>query len=282
MRKKEFKNFIKFHQSDSRLPILGRFIDCDAGYFIGNRFCVADGVTRDFKNGDVLRLEISKKCLNNILNYFPHIKELKEVSDLFVKSFTLSNEKKIKKIIEEANHEIMEYYIGKRIGPNDYLGKNYLGITAAGGYIENEVLTAFNIGDSNIVVLDKFLDTIYKTEDLVVKNKEKREQRIEKLYNITDGVDNHWNENEFRQFFRKENINNPSNPYSYGILNGELTALNYVRYYNWPLIKEAMYVFAYTDGYEDVMKNKDGIKKLTLGKKVRTKKESTIIGYRRK
>lgn len=274
-----FKSYINLHQTDSRVPsFLGKYIDCDTAFVNGLRFFVADGVTRDFKNGDEFRLPKNFRDIKNLIYNFPDIDKLQYIVKSSAKRFVLSNNSDLKELLENINIEIKNYYDVVIKGPTDYLGKNYLGMTATGGFIKDNRLKAFNIGDSNIVVLDKFYDYIFKTNDSVKDFKDAREDDVkERNYFITGSIDEYWNDRNYRSWFRNRYINT-SNEYSFGVLNGEPNALNHINYYDWD-IKDAKYIFSYTDGYEEIIENKDKIKKLTKGIKPKIKKEGTIIGF---
>lgn len=274
-----FKSYINFHQTDSRVPsFLGKYIDCDTAFVNGLRFFVADGVTRDFKNGDEFRFPKNFRDIRNFIYNFPDIDKLQYIVNASGKRFILSNRTDLKKVLEEINAEIKSYYDVVIKGPTDYLGKNYLGMTAAGGFIKDNKLKAFNIGDSNIVVLDKFYDDIFKTKDSVSDFKIRREDDIkDRNPFITGNVDEHWNDRNYRSWFRNRYINT-SNDFSFGVLNGEKGALDHINYYDWD-IKDAKYIFSYTDGYEEVMENKNQIRSLTKSLKPKIKKEGTIIGF---
>lgn len=274
-----FKSYINFHQTDSRVPsFLGKYIDCDTAFVNGLRFFVADGVTRDFKNGDEFRFPKNFRDIRNFIYNFPDIDKLQYIVNNSAKRFVLSNRSDFKQLLEEINIEIKSYYDVVIKGPNDYLGKSYLGMTAAGGFIKDDKLKAFNIGDSNIIVLDKFYDTIFRTKDSVKDFKILREDDVkDRNPFITDSIDNHWSDRDFRSWFRHRYINT-DNIYSFGVLNGESSALNHINYYDWN-IKAAKYIFSYTDGYEEVMENKNQIRSLTKRLKPKIKKEGTIIGF---
>lgn len=274
-----FKSYINFHQTDSRVPsFLGKYIDCDTAFVNGLRFFVADGVTRDFKNGDEFRFPKNFRDIRNFIYNFPDIDKLQYIVNNSAKRFVLSNRSDFKQLLEEINIEIKSYYDVVIKGPNDYLGKSYLGMTAAGGFIKDNKLKAFNIGDSNIIVLDKFYDTIFRTKDSVKDFKILREDDVkDRNPFITDSIDNHWSDRDFRSWFRHRYINT-DNIYSFGVLNGESSALNHINYYDWN-IKAAKYIFSYTDGYEEVMENKNQIRSLTKRLKPKIKKEGTIIGF---
>lgn len=276
-----FKKIIDIHQSDSRIPsFLGRYIDCDLSIVNGLRFFVADGVTRDLKNGEEFKIPRTPKEIIDTYKYFPDIDKLQYIVYKVAKGFVLSNEKDIKKLLGIINTEIMDYYKTVIKGPNDYLGKNYLGMTASGGFIEEDSLKAFNIGDSNIILLDKFFDTIYKTRDSVKDLEALRNKDVLKRNPIIAESDyNYWSDRHFRSWYRSQYVNS-DNPYSFGVLNGEEKALEKVNYYDWSL-KHVNFILSYTDGFDEVLEKKENIRNLTLSKKIKTKKEGTIVGFKR-
>lgn len=282
-----FKRIEPIHVSDSRIPlssITGRFIDCDSGAQNGARFCVSDGVTRDLTNGDEFKLPKNIKEIMNILKYYPQISELKEVAKMCTSMFTNSYSLDTKTLLEQINTAIKLYYYRNIIGngekPCDYLGKNYFGVTAAGGIIRGENLEGFNIGDSNIVLLDKYCNEISKSRDNVKDQKEDREKHIiEKYYPNVRNIDELWHDKEFRSWFRKT-FTNSSSPYSFGVLNGEDKALDFINYYNFDLQK-AHFILAYTDGFDEIMDSSAKRYKLLYRKEFKLKKEGTMVGYKR-
>lgn len=279
-----FEQIDPIHVTDSRIPLpslIGRFIDCDSFHQNDNRFCVADGITRDLTNGDEFKLpRNAKDALKFLLNY-PQLSELRAVANTCTTIFTSSNKTELKELLEQINISIRFYNDTFLRGQGQYLGRNNFGVTAAGGIIDNNRLKGFNIGDSNIILLDKFCDTIAKTKDDVKDNKEKREKYIiEEHYPEIDNIDVLWHNNEFRSWYRETFINT-SAVGSFGALNGDEEALDHINYYDFDL-NRVHFILSYTDGFEETMENKNKTYQLLYKKRANLGKEATMVGYKRR
>lgn len=280
-----FERIDPIHVTDSRIPLpslIGKFIDCDSYSQNANRFCVADGITRDLTNGDEFKLPKNPNDVLKFLLNYPQLSELRAVANTCTTIFTSSSKTELKEILEQINKSIQFYNDTFLRGDGEFLGRNNFGVTAAGGIIDNNRLTVFNIGDSNIILLDKFCDTIAKTKDDVKENKEKREKYIiEQHYPEIDNIDILWHNNEFRSWYRKTFVNTSSIG-SFGVLNGEDEALDHINYYDFNLDR-VRFILAYTDGFDEIIENKNKTYQLLYkNNKPKLSKEATMVGYKRR
>jgi len=266
-----YKLLFQKHETDSRVPTrLGFAIDGDSQMAKDNRFCVADGVTRDFKDGSEFKLPHSLSELHKTLIYYPNILKLKKVSDLCTKLFVTSDNKDLYSLVNEINNEIALV----NDFPCDYLGNDYYGCTAAGGIIEDGYLQMFNVGDSNILLFDNNLDILFRTVDDYTNGTIDRNKYI---YS-SDMAGKSWSDNSCRAAFRKA-FRNTENPGAFTVLTGENVCPSMTHYYSQPL-DEAVFILALTDGYLPIVNDKKKLEALLSGKLDDTiGHERTIIGY---
>jgi len=272
-----FKPFTSVNLSGNIL--LRRHLNVDSYFIRDFRFCIASGTRRDLANGECLKKIESLNDYIEFKKFKPASNRLKNIVTKVARNFVISNEEDFSKLLKVINSEIMIYnhsFIGDK---TDYLSKDYFGMSACGGEIKGDKLSAFNIGDSNILVLDKFYNILYRTKDDIRLLSNIREEEIRKrVPYITDSIDEHWNnDKEFRVWFRKEYINT-DNEFAYGSLNGNEKALEHINYYEW-YVKNAKYILAYTGGFEEVLKNENNIVKLIKAKKFKPKINGTLIGF---
>lgn len=271
-----FKNFTIINLSDD--IFLKRHLNVDTSFINGFRFCVGSGTKRDLTNGEVLKKIKSLKDYLELKKYPPESEKLRFLIDKVARSFVISNDKDFSKLLETINSEIMDYNSAQISGKTDYLSKDYFGMSVSGGEIKDDRLIAFNIGDSNILVLDKFYDVLYKTKDDVKNFEDRREEDIrERNPFVTENIEQYWNDRNFRAWFRHAYINT-DNIFAYGSLNGKKEALNHINYYDW-YIKNAKYILAYTSGFDEVLKSKNNISKLVKEKKLKTNMNGTLVGF---
>ena len=269
--------FEPIHVTDSRVPlILSRFIDADSYSqpHNSNRFCVADGVTRDLRNGEVFKYPSSFIDKVKTVIYRPQVSKLKELSDLVTSSFTSSNKTELKEVLSQINSEIKEFNNKNLKFGVDLLGKSLFGVVAAGGIIEEEKLKCFNIADSNIMLLDNLFDEIVKTKDDYTNGEIDRNTSMKNMYPNLD-----WNDNEYRKTFRSLYINTDLKQ-SFGTLNGNKEALDHINYYDFN-IRYAKYILAYTDGFKEIIEDEKKRKDFFTGEALKLEKEGTLIGYKK-
>lgn len=222
-----------------------------------NRFCVADGITRDYINGELLH---SPRSISDFWYLFwtlyPLLKT-KKVSQMVCNEFVDDSTEKLDILINKINNYIKKMNSNHKI---DYLGHDYYACVAAGGLIEADRLIGFNIGDSNIMLLNKHQDKMFLTEDVYTDTFNARvntitNQLTEKELSVG------WDKPHVRRKFREEFRNRPDAIYdgqclSYGALTGEEGALPFVRYYEEPL-EDAHYILCFTDGYMPYLKDEE-------------------------
>lgn len=271
----EFKKINAVHKTDPRIPSsLGFMIDADAHFQCQNRFCVSDGVTRDLRNDDEFKVPKSLDEIVKTIRYYPNVFELRRLAEFFCLDFVSSNTKDISIILREINDKLRLYNDRSFKDGINYNGKNRYGVVAAGGIIEDDRLNCFNVSDSNIIVLDKYLDVISKTTDDYSDTEQERNSLIRSLYPDFD-----WNNNIHRSTFRVLFVNT-NTEYSFGVLNGEDKAIHHINYYDFDL-SSAEHILAYTDGFKEVIEDKKSREDYFSGKKLILQKEATMIGYKR-
>lgn len=198
--------------------------------------CVADGVTRDFVDGNVVT-----KDLEGILKFWTgkYPKHAQKVSQICVKNFILT------KSLEEANKSI-ERYNSKTFKEIDYLGNDFVGCTAAGFVEEEGILDYQFIADSGLAIFGKNGDLKFKTPNEGPNSKGSIDEAVKQKYN------SNFDEKKGRAMIRSQYRNNPNEPLAYGVLTGEKTAENYIRKGR-EFLREGDNVLLYTDGVGEII-----------------------------
>lgn len=250
-----------------------------------NIFCVADGVTRDSIYGESIPYPKNKEEVEEWIKVYPNPSGAYQAAQICAESFVKYaselkkeeiNEKSILDIIKKANLEIAQINEGREI---DYLANDLFCCVAVGGYIVDNNMYCFSIGDCHITVLDDKFNTIFTS----INNHKQFEDYLENVYSKKQQYD--WNKADDRVMVRRDYRNKPKMKYngqdvSFGVLSGEKEAEYYIDTYKVNLEK-AKYICAYSDGCEPFFKEKEKIQEII---KEPTKlqnegKERTLIIY---
>lgn len=248
-------------------------------------FCVADGVTRDDVNGNVVGYPETKEEALDWLSRYPNpsgaYESAKIVCETFVNDVAKLNnseisEEKIMDIIKKSNQSLQKINDNRNI---DYLKEDYYCCEAVGGRIVNNTLYCFSIGDCHITVLNDNLDVIFTT----INNHKQFEDYLNNIYCKQNHFD--WATSEARVMVRRDYRNKPDKKYegkdvSFGALSGEKEAEYYLDTYSIDL-STAKYICAYSDGCEPFFESKENIIKLfeNLDGLKYEGKERTLVVY---
>ena len=238
------------------------FPEEDYYYFEDNAFCVADGVTRDLKGGEIKPYPQTKEEAKYIAEHYPNpsgaYKSSKIIADGFVKYIKQSNkisEDAVLEAIKKANKDVWEINKDRQI---DYVGEDLYCSEAVGGIITDEYLYCFGIGDCYIKVYDENYDETFTTE-----NDHMWMEEFESEY-LKSGEYN-WMDPRYRLLIRGALRNNYIVTYNgkkvgYGALTGEESAMQFVEISKVPLGK-AKYIAVYSDGCMPYFENKQETQK---------------------
>ncbi len=217
--------------------------------------CVADLVTRDFRNGSVLTKNLRGLVKARLGMYHDY----SAASDICVKAFLET------KSLEDANKQIGVYNQEQGLIPTDYLARDLAGCTAAGFWDEKGFLHWQFICDSGIAVVNSLGDLRFRTPDEGPHSKEKN-PHLEEILSQQGGFNN----TKGRRMIRSQYRNNPQEEFAYGVLTGEETAIPYIKQgisfypkvtYSTDRRKVKLetgdYVLAFTDGMADIIFNKN-------------------------
>ena len=252
-----------------------------------NMFCVADGVTRDSIHGTVVPYPKNKEEVEEWVKVYPNPSGAYEAAKICAESFIEyiseyqseeMTEDIIMKAIKKANQDIWEINKDRKI---DYLKDDLFCCVAVGGYIVNNTLYCFSIGDCHITLLDKNFDVKFTTNN----NHKQFEDYLENVYCKNNLYD--WSKPEYRVMVRRDYRNKPEIKYngeevSFGALTGENEAEHYIDVYKVDL-NDVEYVCAYSDGCEPIFEQKEIMKEIiTNPEKLELEgKERTLIIYER-
>lgn len=250
-----------------------------------NIFCVSDGVTRDSIYGKPLKYPQNEEEARHWIEVYPNpsgvYQAAKICADDFIKYMSEKNkedvnENSILDVVKKVNKNIQKINQGRKI---DYLANDLFCCVAVGGYILNNYLYCFSIGDCHIKVLDSQFNTIFATNN-------NHKQFEDYLYNVyCKNKEYNWKKDEDRVMVRKDYRNKPNVKYqgkdvSFGVLSGEVEAEYYIDTYKVEL-ENAKYICAYSDGCEKFLNEKEHIKKV-MENPITIKKqgdERTLIIY---
>lgn len=221
----------------------------------GKILSVADGITRDCVNGAVA--DTSRRGLTNIFLHYPRPSPAKIVADIFTKTFYefLSNlGANSPLIIDEtfrlANERIRDFNLGN-FPKTNYLDKDLAGCTTSGVFREGEVIHWGYIADCGVAVIDKNGNLKFKTEDEGPSKFYTQRWEDERLKGLK------WKDDEARLITRRDYRNNLENEFSYGVLTGEESAMDYVKTGSQE-INSKDFVLVYSDGIAEFIFKKDG------------------------
>ena len=216
-----------------------------------NIFCVADGVTRDLRKGEVVPYPKTKEEAEYIAKNYPnpsgaHMSS-KICADNFIKYIkqykeTEINEKTVLEAIKKANKDIWEINKNRNI---DYVEEDLYCSEAVGGIILDNELHCFSIGDCYIKCYNENYEEIFVTENdhLWMENFEDE---------FLKSGEYNWFDPRYRILIRAALRNNPiithnGKKVGYGALTGEDSAIDFVKTYKINLEK-VKYICAYSDG----------------------------------
>ncbi len=213
----------------------------------GKVAAVSDLVTRDLKDGSVVNKEGLVNKVNTVVNVrlkglYP---DYSEASRDAVETFLDT------KSLERVNQLMWSYNINHGLVPTNYLDKDLAGCTFAGAAVEDSFLYWKFIADSGIAIVGEDGSLRFKTPDEGPHSSEKN-PHLEAVLEEQGGFINP----EGRRIIRRDYRNNPNEPFAYGVLTGETTALPYIREGKEEL-KEGDYVLVFTDGVGDIAFFKD-------------------------
>lgn len=250
---------------------------------------IADGVTKDCKNGEVA--DKSLKGLKNIAMHYPNPSPAFFAAHTFCYTITsqLSNilnppePTDIKNSFKLANNYIKNLWPFSEI---DFLANDYPGCTAATCVYDKEtnLISWGFISDCGLALFDANGNLKERTPNQGPHSKEKN-SFLEKVVKIHGG----WTNSEARKQIRSMYRNNPYHEAGFGVLTGQPEALKFVNVGTWNA-KPGDHLFLYTDGMENTIYSPNSVQILKqdraeeqtfkhlvkLGKK-EVKTEGTII-----
>ncbi|MBR2744498.1 MAG: protein phosphatase 2C domain-containing protein [Clostridia bacterium] len=235
-----------------------KFPEEDYFYVEDNIFCVADGVTRDLKGGEVRPYPQTREDAEYIAQHYPNpsgsLDSSKIIANNFVKylkeNLDYIDEEQIKNAVRRANKDIWEINKDREI---DYVGEDLYCSEAVGGVILGDFLYCFGIGDCYIKVFDEQYNELFSTEN--------DHEWMEEFENdcLKSGEYN-WMDPRYRLLIRGALRNNfiithNGKKAGYGALTGEDSAMDFVKTYKVPL-NNVKYIVAYSDGCIPYFENK--------------------------
>lgn len=255
-------------------------------YFLvkDNVFCVADGVTRDSVDGQVIPYPKNKAEVEYWVKVYPNPSgayvAAKICADSFVKYIseckTEINENTIMEIAKKTNKEIWEINKDRKI---DYVKDDLFCCVAVGGKIADNTLYCFSIGDCHITLLDDNFEVKFTT----INNHRNFEDYLNNVYCKENEFD--WSNPKYRVMVRRDYRNKPDVKYnekevSFGVLSGEKEAEHYIDTYKVDLTN-VKYICAYSDGCEPFFEDKEKLKEIIQNPEnlQNEGKERTLIIY---
>ncbi len=239
-------------------------------YYIAeaDAFCVADGITRDFKDGTTMSsYPTTKEEALKVIEKYPNpsgaAKAAKVCAETFISSLysfndSIITEKEIFSAVKNSNSQIQKLNADRKI---DYLANDYFATVAVGGKITKDTLYCFAIGDCEILVLDEEYNPIFrsaKTSEEKALAPYKEPFFLKKIYKSNWN----WSNPAYRVHIRKNIRNNTLRKFlkkhSFGALTGEKKALPFINSFAVPL-ENAKYILAYSDGVTDCISSKENL-----------------------
>lgn len=216
-----------------------------------NIFCVADGVTRDLKKGEVVPYPKTKEEAEYIAKNYPNpsgaYMSSKICADNFLKYMQQYkeyevNENTVLEAVKKANKDIWNINKDRKI---DYVEEDLYCSEAVGGIILDNYLYCFSIGDCYIKCYNENFEEVFVTENdhLWMENFEDE---------FLKSGEYNWFEPRYRILIRAALRNNPiithnGKKVGYGALTGEDSAMDFVKIYKIDL-ENVKYICAYSDG----------------------------------
>ncbi len=236
----------------------------------GRLICVADGITRDPCEMQILPLRKDLIGMARFFMRYPKESPAFEVAKVFGNFFEIlggfplgdASPERVRRSFESANTEIRnfneKYLKDKHWREFDYLEHDIPGCTAAGAVISDNNVTYGFIADCGLAIFDKDGNMRFRTKNEGPNSKGSIDEDVKRKYK-TD-----FRHSEGRRIIRRDYRNNPSNPLSYGALTGESRAMDYVRTGQESLAPREI-VVAYTDGLEEAVFSEDFAKRIMWG-----------------
>lgn len=224
----------------------------DQYYVKDNIAIVADGITRD----PVGVFDLKSVPFSEFLEKYPRPSGAELAARTIIKTFKISNGSLKEKLIK--CNEMVKKLNEKYIKNCDYLQNDYYGAVAAAALIQDGYLYYSYICDCGIIVYDKEGNIKFKTID----DKEKYSDPYIDI--ITEKTP--WNLPETRVIVRKKFRNNLNNIIdgkcvSYGVLNGEESAIEFIKEGKIKLDKDDL-VIIYSDGFTSLLYRQDFINQI--------------------
>lgn len=248
-----------------------------------NIFCVADGVTRDLKKGEVVPYPKTKEEAEYIAKNYPNPSGAYMSSKICADNFleymqkykkNEIDEKAVFEAVKKANQDIWKINMVRNI---DYVEEDLYCSEAVGGIISDKYLYCFSIGDCYIKCFDENYNEIFVTENdhLWMENFEDE---------FLKSGEYNWFDPRYRILIRAALRNNPiithnGKKVGYGALTGEESAMSFVKTYKIEL-KNVKYICAYSDGCMPYFE-KDKAKETILNPQILEKEgsERTLVIY---
>lgn len=236
----------------------------DKFYADNKIFCIADGVTRDFVDGTLMKYPKTLEEAEEIIKKYPNPSGAAKAAELCVKDIVTYLKRQevvslsFSEAIEIANKDINELNRGRKL---NYISEDNYCCVAVGGIIENDNLRCFSIGDSGIKVLDENYNVIFDSVSYQKGGHGLFEEIGRKIFpQLFD-----WRKNWYRRYHRKYNRNNLwlkiIGKNNVGVLNGEKKALKFLMTFKVSL-KNAKYILAFSDGCLELIDSKEKMKKV--------------------
>ncbi|MBI4155362.1 hypothetical protein HY498_04745 [Candidatus Woesearchaeota archaeon] len=251
------------HNWKNFCPIEDSYSWDDSGGDSGDIIIVADGVTRDPRRMSVIP-SLDKKNYKNFFEFYSHWLKFfwkypgsrlkfwsNEKSPAFIaakascESFIYAVKKGSIKTVEYAISHVNETLKYLNVNNSDYLESDFFGSVLAGAALRLEegqnVLSWGFIADCGVVVFDEKSEMIFRTP-----NETKQTGAYLKTIENFD-----WTKPEWRRFVRKS-LRNKDVEGGYGVLTGEKSALDFVRFGEIEL-KPGYRFFLFSDGLEHII-----------------------------
>ncbi len=204
---------------------------------------VADGITRDFKDGSVVDRNF-KSLVKFLFGYYPNPSPAREVADLFTKDFAWG-EGDVRERFRICNEGIWSYN-QQNFSNTNFLENDLAGCVASGALVQGRDVSYGFICDSGLAVFDSKGNLQFRTENEGPNSKGSIDEDIQKRYR-EDFV-----HPEGRARIRREYRNNPSKPLAYGALTGQEEAMYYIGV-GYRELKDGELVMLFTDGLENFL-----------------------------
>ncbi|MBR4110736.1 MAG: hypothetical protein IKK43_03480 [Clostridia bacterium] len=228
-----------------------------------NAFCVADGVTRDLKDGTPIVYPETYEQAVELIQKYPNPSGATAAAKICAEGFvslasSLSTvleitNAHIMNVLKTVNSEIATLNKNRKI---DYVKNDYYACVAVGGIFVDNMLWCFAIGDSTIRILDKDYNIVF---DSSATNTALVPYKPSLFLKLRRGTWT-WNNAKYRKFWRKRVRNNTwrlfTGKYTFGALTGEKKAIPFIKTYSINL-DNAKYILAYSDGCEECLRTKE-------------------------